>query len=58
MSLPKKYCGVRDADLEKIVGIEGFTSCHAAGFIARNTSYESVLQMTRVALQEGNESEG
>ena len=57
LSLPEKWRGVRDADLEKIAGIEGCTFCHAAGFIGGNKSFEGVLQMARVALQQGGDVE-
>lgn len=53
LSLPEKWRGVRDDDLAKISGIEGCTFCHAAGFIGGNKNYEGVLQMARVALEEG-----
>jgi uncharacterized UPF0160 family protein len=55
LSLPEHWRGVRDADLEKIAGIEGCTFCHAAGFIGGNKSFEGVLQMARVALQQVDE---
>jgi len=55
LSLPEKWRGVRDEDLEKIAGIKGCTFCHAAGFIGGNKSFEGVLEMARVALQQSNE---
>ena len=55
LGLPKEWRGVRDADLEKIAGIEGCTFCHAAGFIGGNKSYEGALEMARVALKKGGE---
>ncbi len=55
LSLPEHWRGVRDADLEKVAGIAGCTFCHAAGFIGGNKSFEGVLQMARVALQQMDE---
>ena len=55
LGLPKEWRGVRDADLEKISGVEGATFCHAAGFIGGNKSYEGALEMARVALKKGGE---
>jgi uncharacterized UPF0160 family protein len=57
LSLPEKWRGVRDADLEQIAGIDGCTFCHAAGFIGGNKSFEGALEMARVALEQGGVSE-
>ena len=52
LSLPEHWRGVRDEDLLKIAGIEGCTFCHAAGFIGGNKSFDGVLEMARVSLQQ------
>ena len=57
LSLPEKWRGVRDEDLEKIAGIEGCTFCHAAGFIGGNKSFEGVLEMAKVALKQQKEED-
>jgi uncharacterized UPF0160 family protein len=51
VSLPEKWRGVRDSDLESISGIEGCTFCHASGFIGGNKTFEGALEMARVALK-------
>ena len=51
LSLPSEWRGVRDEDLSSVAGIEGCTFCHASGFIGGNKSYDGVLEMARVALQ-------
>jgi uncharacterized UPF0160 family protein len=50
LSLPEEWRGVRDADLEKISGIEGCTFCHAAGFIGGNKTFEGALKMAQASL--------
>jgi uncharacterized UPF0160 family protein len=52
LSLPENWRGVRDADLEKIAGIEGCTFCHAAGFIGGNKSFEGALKMAQYTLEQ------
>jgi len=56
LSLPESWRGVRDEDLATIAKIPGCTFCHAAGFIGGNKSFEGVLEMARVALEEGKNS--
>jgi uncharacterized UPF0160 family protein len=49
-SMPEAWCGVRDAELSKVSGIEGCTFCHASGFTGGNETYEGVLEMARKSM--------
>jgi len=50
-SLPKAWRGLRDADLDKVAGIEGCTFVHSAGFTGGHNTREGILQMARKAVE-------
>ena len=52
LPLPEAWRGVRDADLAAVCGIEGTRFCHASGFIGGGNSYEVVIKMAEIALQQ------
>lgn len=52
LSLPAPWRGVRDEDLASVTKIEGSRFVHAAGFIGGADTYEGVLAMAKVALNE------
>ncbi|KAH6639398.1 metal-dependent protein hydrolase [Boeremia exigua] len=49
--LPDAWKGVRDAELDKVSGIEGCVFVHAAGFIGGNKSFDGTLAMAKKALE-------
>ena len=49
--LPAAWRGVRDAELDKVSGIDGCIFVHAAGFIGGNKTYEGALAMAAKALE-------
>ena len=51
LSLPEAWRGVRDADLEKVSGIEGATFVHSGGFIGGNKTKEGILKMVNESLK-------
>lgn len=51
LSLPAKWCGVRDEELSKLTGIPGCVFVHANGFIGGNETYEGVLKMGTDSLE-------
>lgn len=51
LSLPEKWRGVRDQDLESVTGIPGSRFVHVAGFIGGADTLEGALEMARVALK-------
>ncbi|KZM19239.1 cytoplasm [Ascochyta rabiei] len=48
--LPDAWKGVRDAELDKVAGIEGCVFVHAAGFIGGNKTFDGTLAMAKKAL--------
>ena len=42
---------MRDAELDKVSGIDGCIFVHAAGFIGGNKTYEGALAMAAKALE-------
>lgn len=48
--LPEAWRGVRDAELDKVSGIEGCVFVHASGFIGGNKTFEGVMAMAQKAL--------
>lgn len=50
-ALPEQWRGVRDADLDKVTGIEGGVFVHASGFIGGNKTKEGALKMAQRALE-------
>jgi uncharacterized UPF0160 family protein len=50
LSLPKEWCGLRDAELEAVTEIPGSRFVHAAGFIGGHNSKEGALLMAQRAL--------
>ncbi|GKY97656.1 hypothetical protein MPSEU_000723900 [Mayamaea pseudoterrestris] len=51
LSLPKEWCGLRDAGLEAVTKIPGCKFVHAAGFIGGHQNKEGALLMAKAALQ-------
>ena len=49
--LPDAWKGVRDAELDKVSGIEGCVFVHAAGFIGGNKTFDGTLAMAQKALE-------
>jgi len=49
--LPSAWRGVRDAELDKVTGIEGCVFVHAAGFIGGNKTFEGAFAMAQKALE-------
>ena len=49
--LPDAWKGVRDAELDKVSGIEGCVFVHASGFIGGNKTFEGALAMAKKALE-------
>lgn len=49
--LPDAWKGVRDAELDKVSGIDGCVFVHAAGFIGGNKSFNGTLAMAQKALE-------
>lgn len=54
LSLPSEWCGLRDAELSKLVQIEDCIFVHASGFIGGNKTYEGALKMLQYALLQLN----
>ena len=52
LGLPEEWRGVRDDILAEVTKIPGSRFVHAAGFIGGANTYEGVLQMAQVALQQ------
>lgn len=50
--LPLSWAGKRDNELGDIVGISDAVFCHPARFIAGAVSYESIMKMAELALEE------
>jgi len=51
-SLPKKWAGLSDKALQEITGIDDAMFCHNGLFIAGAESFESIMKMASIALQE------
>jgi uncharacterized UPF0160 family protein len=50
--LPKPWAGLSDQDLQNVSGIHDAMFCHNGLFIAGAESFESVMKMASIALQE------
>lgn len=48
--LPNAWRGVRDAELDKLTGIDGCVFVHASGFIGGNKTFEGAMAMAQKAL--------
>eukprot|EP00170_Pyropia_yezoensis_P003127 contig_13170_g3134 len=48
--LPEAWRGVRDAELDKVSGVDGCIFVHASGFIGGNKTFEGVMAMAQKAL--------
>lgn len=51
LSLPKAWCGLRDAELSEVSGIPGCVFVHANGFIGGNATEAGALAMAAKALE-------
>jgi len=51
-SLPKKWAGLSDNDLQEVTGIDDAMFCHNGLFIAGAESFESTMKMASIALDE------
>lgn len=51
LTMPAKWCGVRDDVLSELTGIPGCVFVHANGFIGGNETYEGVLKMATESLR-------
>jgi uncharacterized UPF0160 family protein len=49
--LPGAWKGVRDAELDKVSGIDGCVFVHASGFIGGNKTFEGALAMAKKAVE-------
>jgi uncharacterized UPF0160 family protein len=54
-SLPKAWAGKREGELDKIIGIDDAVFCHTARFIAGARSFESIMKMADLAINEPEE---
>jgi uncharacterized UPF0160 family protein len=50
--LPEAWAGLRDAELAAVTGVPDAGFCHNGRFIAAAKSFEGVLAMAKLALQE------
>lgn len=48
--LPEAWRGLRDAELDKVTGVEGCVFVHASGFIGGNKTFNGVMAMAQKAL--------
>lgn len=48
--LHKSWFGIRDAELEKVSGIEGIKFCHSTGFIGGHNTRDGTLKMAELSL--------
>ena len=51
-ALPQKWAGASANQLNQIIGIEDAVFCHTARFIAGAKSYESIMKMAELAIEE------
>ncbi len=51
-SLPKAWAGLSDQELGEVVGITDATFCHNGRFVAGAESFESVMKMASIALND------
>ncbi len=51
-SLPKSWAGKREQELNEVIGIDDAIFCHPARFIAGAGSFESILKMANIAVNE------
>ena len=49
-ALPEEWRGLRDKELDEIIGIEGCVFVHGSGFIGGHKNREGVVKMARKAL--------
>lgn len=50
-ALPEPWRGVRDENLDKLIGIQGCVFVHASGFIGGNRTFNGAVQMASKALE-------
>ncbi|ELU12172.1 hypothetical protein CAPTEDRAFT_225005 [Capitella teleta] len=51
LSLLEAWCGIRDAQLSELSGIDGCIFVHTNGFIGGNETYKGALEMARKTLE-------
>lgn len=51
VSLPKTWRGLRDAELERVSGVEGAVFCHPTGFLGGALTKEGAIRMAELAIQ-------
>lgn len=60
LPLPEPWRGIRDDELSKLTGVEGCIFVHASGFIGGAKTYEAVMKLATLALEQeqaqGNEA--
>jgi len=49
--LPSAWAGLRDAELQKVSGVEDAVFCHRALFTAVARSKEGAIKLAQIALQ-------
>lgn len=49
--LPVAWRGLRDAELEKVSGVQGAIFCHRTGFMAAANSKEGAIKLAQIALE-------
>lgn len=49
--LPEEWCGIRDSELDRVVGIDGCIFVHASGFIGGNKTRQGALDMALLAIK-------
>ncbi|KAI9825323.1 MAG: hypothetical protein M1819_000569 [Sarea resinae] len=49
--LPEQWRGLRDAELDRVAGVDGCVFVHASGFIGGNRTWDGVWEMARLALE-------
>lgn len=54
VSLPKKWRGLRDADLAKVSGVRDAVFCHPSGFLGGAETREGAIQMAKLAIEKGD----
>jgi uncharacterized UPF0160 family protein len=50
--LPKEWAGRRDAELAQITGVPDAVFCHTGRFIAVAKSYDGIMKLTKLAVEE------
>lgn len=51
-SLPASWAGKRDEELNQLIGIDDSIFCHTGRFIAGAKSYDSIMKMAELAIEE------